>query len=349
MEKVKIARQLEEDIRLFEERRMEKASGMPCMLASLRRQKAVIPYGVVAPYMTRENLQLLSQQKISRRLLVNLSSTKMVREDLFLFWEDILSAVDILPVEWRARIFLDCLLRSRSCTPHERCGRTPYYNFNNYDKDEMAGYVVSSKWLVDIPLVRKWYCRLHKPGAELLRCIDQRREVNYPMRCELMEFIRGDDLPGFGLMYTMTGQGANWTLVMDVLKNNATRIFDWLLENAPDMFAAINPYYLMVYAVSNLSMKMALHTVDALERCFPGTVAQRDEFGNNLLWYCLGNKRIDWYDTTCAMVDFLCRKGCESGLKNHLGLSFDDIRNALTSVIKRNFETYYTYLTAMEN
>ena len=333
-----IAGQLAEAIRNYEEHLRTAAKGNSLKESALRWSKAHIPYKVIAPFMTRENLVLLAQQKMSRRLLVSLSRRQLRHEDRFLFWEDILSSSDLLPKEWRAEIFLDCFTSSENWRPCERNGTQPYYHFRDYDKERLSNYVVSSKWLVDAPLVRKWYCQLHKPGFEVLRCIDSRHAVKFPLREKQLEHIRQDDLPGFALLHTMLCQGSGWFLVQDVLRNNAHGIFAWLVENDASLLECITPFQLMVYAVANCSSKTAISAVECLEQHFPGTASKTDEFGNQPLWYCLHNKRIVWFSETEPLVAFLGECGCRREARNHLGLSFDDICQALTAPQKHTIE-----------
>ena len=331
-----IAQKLANVIRTYEDNLKNAAKGNPRKENALRLGKANIPYEIVAPFMSKENLALLGRQKMSRRMLCSLSRNKLRHEDRFLFWEAVLSAGECIPVEWRASIFLDCLRSSESWEPRERNGKVPYYNGRDYDKAELADYVVSSKWLVDAPLVRKWYCRLHKPGCELLTCIDQKREGNYPLRNKLLLYIEKDDLPGFGMLYTMSGAGTCWTLVRDILHKGAIRIFEWLLENEPSMSSAIKPYHLMVYAVANLTPKAAIEVVNCLELHSPGTVVRVDEFGNNLLWYSLHNKKARRDEHLKELIAFLCNSGCNPDSRNHLGLSYGDVRTADSTTKHRN-------------
>lgn len=331
-----IAGQFIKAVKSYEEQLQNAAKGNPKAENALRWSMANVPYEVIAPFMIRENLVLLAGQKMARRTLFSLSGHRLRYEDRFLFWEDILSAVDVLPNEWRATICLDCLHSSESWNPRERNGCLPYYNPNDYNKEELSSYVVSSKWLVDAPLVRKWYCRLHKPGCEVLNCIDGRRPVNYPLRQGLMECIRQDDLPGFALLQAMSQNHTAWTLVKDVLDNNALAIFSWLVENDDTLFTNTTPYQLMVYAASNLKSSTAIHAISSIERRFPGTARKPDDFGNTLLWYCLHNKNILWFNENSRLVSFLKDCGCRQDTPNHLGLTFSDICRAVTPVQKRS-------------
>ncbi|GEM_PF-6340609 len=324
-----IARQLETAVKSYEEQLQSEAKGIPEAENSLRWSKAHIPYEVIAPFMTRENLSRLAKQKCSRRTLFSLSGSRLRYEDRYLFWEDILSAVDILPTEWRAKICWDSLHSSDSWVPRERNGKVPYYNFNDYDHEALEGYVASSKWLVDAPLVRKWYCRLHKPDYELLACIDQKRVVNFPMRKKLLECIEDDDLPEFGLHYAMCCQHGNWTLLQDVLQKDAKKIFAWLVENDTDVFHSVNPYHLMVYCVVNLKSERAIEALRCIERRFPGTASQIDAFGNNLLWYTLHN-HYSGVEPIGKLIIFLCQCGCRMDTTNHLGLSYSDVCKVAT-------------------
>ncbi len=327
-----IVQQLEDALRAYDLHHLNNQPKPKTPLASTSRwDRPNIPYEVIAPFMTHGNLASIARQKTSRRLLVKLSRNMLRMEDRFLFWEDILSSLDILPAEWRAEIWLDCANSSETWNPRERNGHLPCYDFRNYDRNELSNYVVSSKWLVDAPLVRKWYCRLHKPGYEPLSCIDQKRTVDYPLRSRLLECIREDDLPSFAIMVTLSDQIPRWSLVRDLLDNHATAIFSWLVENDTAMIARLNPFYLMVYAAANLSSATAIAIIKCLEEKFPRTLASRDAFGNSLLWYCLHNKSILWFSANSRLVSFLCECGCCRDSRNHLGLSLDDISKAMTT------------------
>ena len=291
-----------------------------------------MPYKLIAPYMISEHLAAMARQKISRKVLVSLSRNKLMDEDRFLLWEDVLSAVNELPAAWRAEIWLDVLHSSETWTPRERDGSIPYCNSRYYKSEEVSKRVISSKWLVDAPLVRRWYCRLHKPGYEILNCMDKTREVNYPLRDKMLVFISQDDLPGFGLRHTMNGKATGWTLVKDVLSYKAKAIFAWLVDNDETMFRNIKPYQLMVYAVSNLKSPMATHVIKCIENRFPGTASKTDAFGYNLLWYSMHNRNILWFKENSRLASFLCDCGCRRDAINHLGLSFDNIIQAMTPV-----------------
>jgi hypothetical protein len=345
-----IVRQLQEALRAYASQSLNNLSQFTAPLGSkMSWSRWHIPYEVVAPFLTPGNLASLARQKISQKLLVNLSRNWLRTEDRFLFWEDILSAIDIIPTAWRAEIWLDCATSSENWTPRERNGCLPYYNSRNYDREELSNFVVSSKWLVDAPLVRKWYCRLHKPGFELLNYMDGKRESNYPLRDKLQEVIRNDDLPSFALLHTMHGEVARRTLLKDVLNNNATAIFSWMVENNTALIARLKPYHLMVYAAANLPSATAIHAIKCLENSFPGTLASRDIFGNNLLWYCLHNKHILWFSANSRLVSFLCDCGCRRDSRNHLGLSLDDISKAMTAGQKKKATKHAHLLSSPES
>jgi hypothetical protein len=295
-----------------------------------------IPYTVIAPFMTPDNLAALARQLSSGWMLTNLCRNVLRLEDRFLFMEDVLSAVEILPPPWRAKIWLECRNSSENWNPRERNGRVPYYNHREFNAEEMDGYVVTSKWLVDAPLIRKWYCRRSKPGSDVLRFINGLREMKYPLRDNLLPPIRKDDLPGFALLYAMSGVNAGWTLLKDVLTAGAHNIFKWLLENENDIFNSITPRNLMVFAAANLPDDSAINTIKTLEEKFPGTLASRDIFGNDLLWYSMHNNNIFWCCKQQGLAAFLIENGCRCDRPNHLNLTYDDICQIMSLTQKKS-------------
>lgn len=138
------------------------------------------------------------------------------------------------------------------------------------------------------------------------------------------------------MLYTMSGAGTGWSLVRDILRNGSVRIFEWLLENEPSLCSTIKPYHLMVYAVANLTPKTAIEAINCLERHSPGTVVRLDEFGNNLLWYSLHNKKARRDEHLKELLAFLCKSGCNPDSRNHLGLSYGDVCTADASAKHRN-------------
>jgi hypothetical protein len=144
----------------------------------------------------------------------------------------------------------------------------------------------------------------------------------------------------------MGRQGGGWGLLQDVLQNNARQIFAWLVDDS-SMIDPISPYQLMVYIVANLSTGMAVSAVESVERRFPKTMALRDEFGNQLLWYCLHNKRIAWCSENNDLVSCLCGHGCRRDNRNHLNLSFEDVCQALSPVRKRKVEQFAQRLSLL--
>lgn len=258
--------------------------------------------------MTSDNLAILVQHKMFERLLRTIIN-KLALDDHVHLWNDILSSKMIVPKKLRALVFADC------------CSHLTLTDNTQIAKD-------SPEWLVDVHPFRKRYCWQRKLGYVALKCLDLHEATTYSET--LNTVIAKDMIPQFMLLLPMESPQVTPVLIALILKNGSLGIFSALLDYHDILTFQMTFEEILFYAVSHLDDRVGMEVIKLLEEKQPGIVSSTvDELGNDLLWYSMHNYRIPWFMDECGMVQLLQCLGCNPARENHLGLSFNLIRDYL--------------------
>ena len=277
----------------------------------VKRKRKYFHYSAIASYMTHENLAILAQHRMSRKILQSILA-KLETSDRVLLCHDVLSAVDIVPDEWRATVFANS------------------FTFNNaYPADSISDNEL--EWLIHFQQFRKKYCQHGRPGNKELQCLDFAPPKNKPWSPKLQFSITQDHIPSFMLLAPMEQPEITPAMLVQILDDGALGIFSTLLEHDDVLPIKLTLKQILYYTVSHLDDRTGLDIINLLERKQPGIVADTvDPLGNDLLWYSMYNYRIPWFMHGCMMIDKLQELGCNPARVNHLRLTFRLVRQSLS-------------------
>ncbi len=297
----------------------------------VKRKRKYFPYSAIASYMTRENLAILAQHRMSSKILQSILA-KLETSDRVLLCRDVLPAVEIVPDEWRAIVFANSF---------------PFYNTDH-------GESISEnelEWLIHFQLFRKNYCLHGRPGYKELKCLDFAPPKNKPWSPKLQTSITQDQTPQFMLLVPMEQPEISPAMLIQILDDGALGIFSTLLEHEDVLPIKLTLKQILYYTVSHLDDRTGIAVIDLLERKQPGIVADTiDPLNNDLLWYSMHNSRIPWFMPNCAMIEKLLKLGCNPARVNHLRLTFQLVRKFLSMETKRyKMASVYNKVTSPES
>ena len=278
---------------------------------TVKKQKKYFHHSAIASYMTRENLAILAQHRMSKKILQSILA-KLEIPDRVRLCRDILPAIGIVPDDWRAIVF------ANSFDIHSL-----------YHEDSILDNEL--EWLIHFQQFRKKYCQHKKPGHNELKCLDLAPPKIKPWSPKLQDSITQDHIPSFMLLVPMEQSEITPDMLVHLLDNGALGIFSTLLEHDDVLPIILTMKQILYYAVSHLDDRTGMAVINLLERKQPGIVADTvDPLGNDLLWYSMHNNRIPWFIPNCAMIERLLELGCNPARVNHLRLSFRLVRQCLS-------------------
>ena len=284
---------------------------------TVKRKRKYFSYSAIASYMTRENLAILAQHRMSSKILQSILA-KLESSDHALLCLDILPAIDIVPDDWRAIVFANS-----------------YTSYKTYLADSIPENEL--EWLIHFQQFRKKYCRHGRPGCNELKCLDLAPPKTKPWSPKLQDSITQDHIPSFMLLAPMEQPEITPDMLVHILDNGALGIFSTLLEHTDILPINLTMKQILYYAVSHLDDRTGMAVINLLERKHPGIVADTvDPLGNDLLWYGMHNYRIPWFMPNCVMIERLLELGCNPSRVNHLRLTFRLVRQSLSMKNKQS-------------
>ena len=298
---------------------------------TVKKQKKYFHHSAIASFLTRENLAILAQHRMSKKILQSILA-KLEIPDRVRLCRDILPAIDIVPDDWRAIVF------ANSFDIH-----------GLYHEDSILDNEL--EWFVHFHPFRKNYCQHKMPGHNELKCLDLAPPKIKPWSPKLQDSITQDHIPSFMLLVPMEQSEITPDMLVHLLDNGALGIFSTLLEHDDVLPIILTMKQILYYAVSHLDDRTGMAVINLLERKQPGIVADTvDPLGNDLLWYGMHNYRIPWFIPNCAMIERLLELGCNPARVNHLRLSFQLVRQSLSMGTKlRKMASVYHNVTSPES
>ena len=283
---------------------------------TVKRKRKYFSYSTIASYMTRENLAILAQHRMSSKILQSILA-KLESSDHALLCRDLLPAIDIVPNDWRAIVFANS-----------------YTSYKTYPADSISENEL--EWLIHFQPFRKKFCQHNMLGSDELKCLDFAPPKIKPWSPKLQTSITQDQTPQFMLLVPMEQPEISPAMLLQILDDGALGIFSTLLEHDDVLPIKLTLKQILYYTVSHLDDRTGITVIDLLERKQPGIVADTiDPLNNDLLWYSMHNYRIPWFMPNCALVKKLLELGCNPARVNHLRLTFQLVRKSLSMETKR--------------
>jgi hypothetical protein len=147
---------------------------------TVKKQKKYFHHSDIASFLTRENLAILAQHRMSKKILQSIL-VKLEIPDRVRLCRDILPAIDIIPDDWRAIVF------ANSFDIH-----------GLYHEDSILDNEL--EWFVHFHPFRKKFCQHEKPGCNELKCLDLAPPKIKPWSPKLQDSITQDHIPSFMLL-----------------------------------------------------------------------------------------------------------------------------------------------------
>ena len=199
------------------------------------------------------------------------------------------------------------------------------------DKNLLKGLPLTESLMIDNRVVCHRYCQLRKPGWEMLRYANGRRNQTLPLPDMLRQAIEEDSFEAFSIFADMSGAKLSFSMLCEIMEKNAVSIFRELLQSG-EAVSVISLNELCAYITVRYYDDTAILLLEEIEKYAPGTIADcHDCFGRNLLFYLMYNMRTGWIHPNCKLTPFLLEKGCDPHCLNGVGLSWWDITGQLTS------------------
>lgn len=284
---------------------------------TVKKQKKYFHHSAIASFLTRENLAILAQHRMSKKILQSILA-KLEISDRVRLCSDILPAIDIVPDDWRAIVFANS-----------------YTVYNATPANSIPENAL--EWLIHFQQFRKKYCQHGRPGCNELKCLDLAPPKTKPWSPKLQDSITQDQIPSFMLLVPMEQSEITPDMLVHILDNGALGIFSTLLEHDDVLPINLTMKQILYYAVSHLDDRTGMAVINLLERKQPGIVADTvDPLGNDLLWYSMHNYSIPWFMPNCAMIERLLELGCNPSRVNHLRLTFRLVRQSLSMKNKQS-------------
>ena len=301
----------------------------------LRTKRYNNSYRLIAEYMSDENLLEYGKSPLGEELLL-WASHKLEHNSMYIFWERILRNRQWFSDAFLASIwyelFIDCGNENHQ-HPVEADGSENDFSWHENDLDRMSKSVITSPYLLDSRTVINRYCQARKEGWKTLRYLRAGRQwMMLPCWESVRKELNGDFVPGFEIGRAMLGGNLSFSLIAEILNQNAWHIFRHLLENNLDELERVVPLEeIACHAVAQFPDGRAIPVLEMLEETRPGLIAGfRDAFGQNLLWYEMANPRTCWFHPNCRLTPFLLELGCSPEHPTHIGLSWRFLTNSLT-------------------
>lgn len=189
---------------------------------------------------------------------------------------------------------------------------------------------------------RYQWSRSKLPGYEIVRCSFPRfaamkdKWFNVGVKGEFGEAAI-DDNPGyFKLMCDLNGIGIGLRQVAYLMTNRKTEVLRFLVrECREELEESISLTELLFYVSAYGAWDVGSVVAEEIERAEPGTIASAvDHFGNTPMWYTLyeletTNRYVSSSEnekSRLAYVRLLRSHGCDPYRKNHLGISYADLK-----------------------
>jgi len=125
---------------------------------------------------------------------------------------------------------------------------------------------------------------------------------------------------------------STFSFLAEIMDKKAFKIFRFMVKNGQLPGKIISMEELCAYAAASFDDNSSLPFLRAIEEFHPGTLKNfRDEWGRNLLWYAVHNRKTGWFHPACRLTPFLIEEAqCDPENKNQAGLSYNFVTESLT-------------------
>ena len=211
---------------------------------TVKKQKKYFHHSAIASFLTRENLAILAQHRMSKKILQSILA-KLEIPDRVRLCRDILPAIDIVPDDWRAIVF------ANSFDIHSL-----------YHEDSILDNEL--EWLIHFQQYRKKYCQHGRPGCNELKCLDLAPPKIKPWSPKLQASITQDHIPSFMLLAPMEQPEITPAMIAQILDDGAFGIFSTLVEHIDILPIQMTMKQILYYAVSHLDDRTGTDVIDLL-------------------------------------------------------------------------------------
>ena len=280
------------------------------------------PFGDIDGLLTEETADLIyrtSKPALSLRKLF----AGIERIHRFDFWKRIFQLRGHIPAPEWFHFWFSCMMdRDGLLVSEPRIIKGREYTVAVAPDPELLRTLpLTDEMLIDNPLVRSRYCDARKPGWELLRYISGRHSALQKMPDRMRQAIDTDSVGGFMINFAMSSKTLTYSLLMEIMKKGAVKIFTELLKEGKVFEQVFPPEELCVCCASQLEDAVSIPLLEIVEGKFPGILKKvRDRWGRNLLWYAAANRRTAFFHPFCRLTPFLLKHGCDPDNENQLGL-----------------------------
>ena len=251
------------------------------------------PFGDIDGLLTEDTADLIyrtSRPALSLRKLYS----RIEPISRFDFWKRIFELREHIPASDFLYFWFNCMIDRgglRVFRPRIIKGRE--YLIASFPQPEVLETLpLTDELLIDNQLVCRTYCEARQPGWEMLRYICGRRSALQKIPERMRRAIDGDSAETFMIFRDMSGRKLSYSLLMEIMRKGAVKIFRALLEGGEVFEHVISPEELCVCCASQLEDASSIPLLEIMEGFFPGILKGiRDRWGRNLLWYAAANRR----------------------------------------------------------
>ena len=256
----------------------------------------------------------------------------------FDFWKRIFELRGHIPEREWFRFWFSCMVdRGSLCVFRPRTIRGREYLVAAAPEPELLRTLpLTDEMLIDNPIVCRRYCQARKPGWEILRYITGRRAALQKMPERMRQAIDEDSVEPFMIYRDMCGKKLSYSLLCEIMRKKALKIFAALLKEGKVFEQMISPEELCICCASQFEDAVSIPVLEIMEGLFPGILKNvRDRWGRNLLWYAAANRRTAFFHPFCRLSPFLLEHGCDPDNENQLGIPWRRVVTRLSLYQKK--------------
>ncbi len=298
--------------------------------------KGRISYSEIKEFLTPETLAVISNNPVRRNKISLLKLCRIIHPNSrFDLWKRILSNSSVLNKKALFDVWYN--IYNDHGNINFQLVDTPdgEERFNAYPKNIklLSSLALTDPLLIDNNVVKNRYTQTKKKGWEMIRVINGRRWQTLKLPDIVRDAIEKDAPERFVIAVDISAvEFSSFSFLAEIMDKRAFNIFCFLIKNGQLPGKIISMEELCAYAAAFFDDQSSLPFLRAIEEFHPGTLKTiRDEWGRNLLWYAVHNKKTGWFHPNCKLTPFLIEEAhCDPENKNHLGLSYDFITESLT-------------------
>lgn len=299
--------------------------------------KGRIHYNEIKEFLTPENLTLISNFPVRKNKLSLLKLSRVIHPNSrFNLWQRIFANRELLNKKALFDVWYH-MYNDRG-NIHYQVVDMPngQERFSTYPKniELLSSLSLTEPLLIDNGAVRNRYIQAKKIGWEVLRAINGGRRWQTLKLPELVREAIEKDIPEqFIIAVDISAlEVSTFSFLAEIMDKKAFNIFRFMVKNGQLPGKIISMEELCAYAAASFDDNSSLPFLRAIEEFHPGTLKNfRDEWGRNLLWYAVHNRKTGWFHPACRLTPFLIEEAqCDPENKNQAGLSYNFVTESLS-------------------